>query len=285
MVMISSSIPTKAKINPLRIVSSALFFLFAILSVISAFTMTPLHFHNFQQISIDAPVYNFIPNLIMLAYFELFRFVCSILAPLLGIGATLLGLVSKRRWLQSTIGIGLFIVVFPISWVWEWSLSGVLSIVATQGFNWTQSWEPSGVHFKDTFLGWIALVCGFLAVLISIVASIASPKKFMTVSEEKAPPVTNGGQVSGAPSAISSPQSNLNNLPLFALIGAFVIPLAGIILGHLSLNYMKKGQLSDQNQGMAKIGLILGYVFVGLSFIVGLVIAVALVVISINRGY
>jgi len=281
--MISSSIPTKAKINPLRIVSSALFFLFAILSVISAFTMTPVHFQNFQQISNDATRFNYIPNLIMLAYFELFRFVCSILAPLLGIGATLLGLVSKRRWLQSTIGIGLFIIVFPISWLLQWCLSGLVFV--GQGFYWTQSSTFLGEHFEDTFSGWIALVCGFLAVLISIVASIASPKKFMTVSEEKAPPVTNGGQVSGAPSAISSPQNNLNNLPLFALIGAFVIPLAGIILGHLSLNYMKKGQLSDQNQGMAKIGLILGYVFVGLSFIVGLVVAVALVVTSINRGY
>ena len=282
MVMISSSIPSKAKINPLRIVASALFFLFAILSVISALTMTPVHFQNFQQISNAADAY-YIPNLIMLAYFELFRFVSSILAPLLGTAATLLGLVSKRRWLQSTIGTGLFIIVFPISWVWQWCLSGLVFV--GQGFQWTQSSTFGGEHFDDTFLGWIALVCGFLAVIISIVASIASPKKFVTVSEEKAPPVTNGGQVSGAPSALSSPQSNLNNLPLFALIGAFVIPLAGIILGHLSLNYMKKGQLSDQNQGMAKTGLILGYVFVGLSFIVGLVIAVALVVTSINRGY
>ena len=31
---------------------------------------------------------------------------------------------------------------------------------------------------------------------------------------------------------------------MFALIGAFVVPLAGIILGHLSLSYMKK---ADKN--------------------------------------
>jgi peptidyl-prolyl cis-trans isomerase B (cyclophilin B) len=64
---------------------------------------------------------------------------------------------------------------------------------------------------------------------------------------------------------------------MFALIGAFVVPLAGIILGHLSLSYMKKGQLSTQNKGMATAGLILGYVFVGLSFLTGLILFIVLI--------
>ena len=74
------------------------------------------------------------------------------------------------------------------------------------------------------------------------------------------------------------------NLPMFALIGAFVVPLAGIILGHLSLSYMKKGQLSTQNKGMATAGLILGYVFVGLGFLTGLILVIALIV-SASTGY
>ena len=65
---------------------------------------------------------------------------------------------------------------------------------------------------------------------------------------------------------------------MFALIGAFVVPLAGIILGHLSLSYMKKGQLSTQNKGMATAGLIIGYAFVGLSLLVGLILFIVLIV-------
>jgi hypothetical protein len=84
-----------------------------------------------------------------------------------------------------------------------------------------------------------------------------------------------------APTAPSNAGDSYANLPLFALIGAFIIPLAGIILGHLSLSYMKKGQLSEENKGMAKAGLILGYVFVGFTFLVGLVFVIALISASV----
>jgi len=274
--MISVAIPSRARLSSLKIISSALFFLFAVLSAISAFTMTQLHWRNFQELSIGIP-YVYPPNFIVFAYFELFRLANSILAPVLALLATLSGLVSKRRWQQSLIGIGLFIIVFLSSWVWQWC-SNIIWI-----FQWTQNLDLDG--FRDTLLGWISLICGLLAVIVSIVASILSPPKIVTGTEYNAPEAKKISPVSDSPISLSTPQNNLNNLPLFALIGAFVIPLAGIILGHLSLNYMKKGQLSDQNQGMAKIGLILGYVFVGLSFIVGLVVVVAIVVTSINRGY
>jgi hypothetical protein len=41
---------------------------------------------------------------------------------------------------------------------------------------------------------------------------------------------------------------------------------------------MKKGQLSTQNKGMATAGLILGYVFVGLGFLTGLILFIVLIV-------
>jgi len=74
-----------------------------------------------------------------------------------------------------------------------------------------------------------------------------------------------------------NPSAPLSNLPIFALVGAFVIPIAGIILGHLSISQMNKGIISNQNRGMAMAGLILGYVFIALSILLGVLIAVALI--------
>jgi len=71
-----------------------------------------------------------------------------------------------------------------------------------------------------------------------------------------------------------------SNLPMIALILAFFVPLAGVIVGHISLNQMKQGLISSQNIGMAKTGLILGYVFMGLSFVFGILIFVTLAALS-----
>ena len=55
--------------------------------------------------------------------------------------------------------------------------------------------------------------------------------------------------------------SGSNVLPLLALILAFFLPFASIVLGHVSLSQMKKGTMSAENRGLALAGLILGYVF------------------------
>ena len=56
-------------------------------------------------------------------------------------------------------------------------------------------------------------------------------------------------------------------LPLVALIGGILFPLLGIIVGHIALGQMKRGEIPSSNMGMAKIGLILGYVFMGLGIL------------------
>ncbi|CAB4945733.1 unannotated protein [freshwater metagenome] len=58
------------------------------------------------------------------------------------------------------------------------------------------------------------------------------------------------------------------------MILAFVVPLGGVIVGHISLSQMKQGLISSQNIGMAKTGLILGYVFIGLGFVFGIIFVV-----------
>jgi len=58
-----------------------------------------------------------------------------------------------------------------------------------------------------------------------------------------------------------------SQLPLIALIGAILFPLVGIIVGHIALGQMKRGEIPSSNMGLAKTGLILGYVFMALGIL------------------
>jgi len=61
---------------------------------------------------------------------------------------------------------------------------------------------------------------------------------------------------------------------IVSLIGAFVFPIVGIVFGHLGMKAYREGEAS--NNSIAKIGLILSYVFTGLSvlgFLYALILA------------
>ncbi len=64
-----------------------------------------------------------------------------------------------------------------------------------------------------------------------------------------------------------SNNNNQSNLPLFALLGGILFPLVGIIIGHIALGQMNRGEISAQNRGMALAGTIIGYVFTGLGIL------------------
>jgi len=70
----------------------------------------------------------------------------------------------------------------------------------------------------------------------------------------------------------NTPQYNQSNvdspLPVLALVFAFLAPLVGAILGHVALSQMRQGKISSTNIGIAKAGLICGWVFTGLWVIV-----------------
>jgi hypothetical protein len=176
--------------------------------------------------------------------------------------------------LQPALGVFLFVAAFVVAWIFDFVKFGAIE-------HWTQSVDVRG-SYLDNLIGWIALAVFGLALVLSVVASLISTKSPATHAETEEVVMTQPAQSSRNATAQVSGQSNLANLPLFALIGAFIIPLAGIILGHLSLSYMKKGQLSEQNKGMAKAGLILGYVFVGLSMLIGLILVIVLVVAAVT---
>jgi hypothetical protein len=69
-------------------------------------------------------------------------------------------------------------------------------------------------------------------------------------------------------------------LPVLALVLAFVFPLAGAIVGHIALNQMRDGKVVDTNRSLAKAGMILGWVFTGLTVILVALWVVALVFLS-----
>lgn len=66
-------------------------------------------------------------------------------------------------------------------------------------------------------------------------------------------------------------------LPILAIVLAFLIPIAGAVIGLIALNQMREGRLEDTNKGLAKAGMILGFVFTGLLvafYVVGIVLAI-----------
>jgi hypothetical protein len=70
-----------------------------------------------------------------------------------------------------------------------------------------------------------------------------------------------------------TPQNNQptsdGSLPVIALVLAFLVPIAGAIVGHIALNQMRDGRIVDTNKSLAKAGMILGWVFTGL-YVVGI---------------
>lgn len=85
-----------------------------------------------------------------------------------------------------------------------------------------------------------------------------------------------------------TPQNNQPSgdsaLPVLALVLAFVFPLAGAIIGQIALSQMRQGRIIDTNRSLAKAGMILGWVFTGLSAIF-VVLYVVLIVYAVNSGY
>jgi SNF family Na+-dependent transporter len=69
-----------------------------------------------------------------------------------------------------------------------------------------------------------------------------------------------------------TPQNNQpqgdSALPVLALVLAFIFPIAGAIIGHVALGQMNRGQIVTTNRSLAKAGVILGWVFTGLTVLV-----------------
>lgn len=78
--------------------------------------------------------------------------------------------------------------------------------------------------------------------------------------------------------------ANDNALPVLALVLAFVFPLAGAIIGQIALGQMRDGKIVSTNRSLAKAGMILGWVFTGLTVLLVVIYVVGFAWL-ISEGY
>ena len=197
-----------------------------------------------------------------------------ILSVLLTVGLVFLVLfVQKRAVLVSVFGAIAFLGL-PANIVadamWDTADHGQYSLLSTLwNVGGIQSWTAN-YSFVSQYLTLIALGLVLMSSLVKprevAAATPASDNRFdpetglPVASAQAAQPVATGGADS--------------SLPLVALILAFFIPLGAVIVGHIAMNQMNQGLISSQNRGMAKAGLFLGYVFIGLSMLLGLIFGI-----------
>lgn len=80
------------------------------------------------------------------------------------------------------------------------------------------------------------------------------------------------------PAPVVTQAAPTNTLAIITLIMAFIFPIVGIITGHIALKQLKTS--GESGHALAKWGLILSYIFVGLgviAFLIWLFVVVALV--------
>lgn len=68
-------------------------------------------------------------------------------------------------------------------------------------------------------------------------------------------------------------QAKLNTLSILAIIGGFVVPLIGIILGIFALRQIK--ETGERGHGLAMAGIIVGIALIVIYALVGIISAVA----------
>ncbi len=74
-----------------------------------------------------------------------------------------------------------------------------------------------------------------------------------------------------------------NTLAIVALVLAFVVPLGGIICGHIALGQIKR--TGEGGHGLALAGTVLGYVFVGLAILIFLIYFIVIISVAASGGF
>lgn len=89
------------------------------------------------------------------------------------------------------------------------------------------------------------------------------------------PPQASGGQPISAPqpAGFGGYAPPTNTLAIIALIGAFVVPIVGIVCGHLALAQVKR--TGEGGRSLALAGMIIGYAYTALVIVI-IVVSVAI---------
>lgn len=89
-------------------------------------------------------------------------------------------------------------------------------------------------------------------------------------------------QPQGYPQQYAAPMATgTNGLAIASLICAFIIPIVGVILGHIALNQIK--QTGQEGRGLAIAGLAIGYSLIGLGLIIAC-IYIVIIAAFLNSG-
>ena len=197
----------------------------------------------------------------------------------LPIGSIFLGVSAFLRlklsiWVFSAIG--LFVVTAVVSWIFHYfypvlfNYGGVLNSYDIFHLSWFES---------TLWVDWLTLVTLVFATAIAVVS------KFISIVDSPTPGNSGARAVSGEAGPHYNPASVPSNLPVFSLVAAFIVPIAAVILGHISISQMNRGQIVSDNRGLAVAGLVLGYVFMGISIVVGLIVIIAYVINAQRYSY
>ena len=236
--------PIGPKINPLRIVSAALFLIVAIASSFNS---------SIPAIPEMLSSINLYPDSAVLTL----QYAFSIVAVPIGCFAlAIIGFVTRKGDLLLWASVAVYFLVAPLSWILQAIFIGLQK--------WDTIYWSFGSDDRD-FLGWAILVAFTLAIAMVALSRLLAPQSLSQTTLPR-----------NAETSVPIPASGTSsNLPIFALVGSLVIPIAGVILGHIALSQMNRGQISSENRSLAKAGLILGYLFIGLGLLALIVFMVA----------
>lgn len=209
--------------------------------------------------------------------------VLAVVIPILNVVAALVGFVMRKPKIYVFVVGLIFALWYVLDFVFAWLFT------SAGGYYFNIAYELFPVFFGlDSFNLHLAKFLFLFVAVMSVLSLFVKPRApkpaFAQVQPLGAPVAPNVAQ---APAAAPAPNyvapapgatvmGAPSQLPIFALVAAFIVPLAGVIMGHISLNQMNKGQISSQNRTMAIAGLALGYVFMALGFLAGIILIVVI---------
>lgn len=237
--------PQKSRINTARILSAVAFLATAIMSAFNGtFAFLGEILQNANGIS-SVSIYHYV--------------IVQVLLPIgsLALAAGAVFLKNVKVWFWTAIGFFLFTV--PLSWI------------MLQVYFQASGYPLDLMHFQITESNGVLDTAILIALCLATGLAIGS--KYV-------------GDVPVAESSAQLPSESVqvgpaSNLPLFALVGSFVMPLVGVILGHIAISQMNRGQISSANRNFARIGLIVGYVLTA----IGLLALIFVVAVLYQFGY
>jgi hypothetical protein len=190
----------------------------------------------------------------------------AFLAPLLAIFAAVSpALKVKANLTFSLVGavLAIILVIDPLSNV-LWSLQAHEPVdIGTVG----QSFFP-GFNKPYEAGRSLATVFGLLGAVALAIAFFAKTQPSVPAVNGSLPSVPQASPIVGAPTAnVPYSSSAVSAFPTLTLVFAFFSPLLAVVLGHVTLNQMRRGLISSANVSTAKTGLTVAYVFIGLGFI------------------